>query len=159
MRDPKTCTAIVYPEFFLVYLLTIATAVGSLWGIVRLKAGPVEFLFSKTFERFLGLRELPIQLVTFAASSGVGQELALYHSPAFISEVKGDWGYASTFSCAFMACTDADFFSCTKYEGISWWTVLPVWLTSLHPRDQNRVFPSGHISPTFARQGRRWYFT
>jgi len=106
-----------------------------------LKTGPVEFLFSKTFEGVLGLKQLPIQLVLFAPPAGVRPESELYRFPACSAEVKDDWGYACTFSCAFMVRTDADFFSCNKYEGISWWTVLPLWLTSVHPREQNCASP------------------
>jgi hypothetical protein len=104
-----------------VYLVTFATILVSLQGIVCLKRGPVEFLFSKTFEVVLGLRQLPIQLVlrVFAPSAGVRPERELYRFPAYSAEVKDDWGYACTFSCAFLARTDSDFFFYSKYEGIS----------------------------------------
>ena len=77
------------------------------------------FLFSKTFEAFLGLRQLPIQLVLFAPSAGLRPEREFYGFPARNVEVKDDWGYACTFSCAFMVRTDTGFFSGSKYEGIS----------------------------------------
>jgi hypothetical protein len=84
-----------------------------------LKTGPVDFLFSKTFEGALELRQLPIQLVLFASSAGVRPKRELYRFSACSAEVKDDWGYACTFSCAFLARTDGDFFSRSKYEGIS----------------------------------------
>jgi len=50
---------------------------------------------------------------------GVRPERELYRFSACSAEVKDDWGYACTFSCAFLARTDGDFFSYSKYEGIS----------------------------------------
>lgn len=73
----------------------------------------------RNVRRGLGAHQLPIQLVLFAPSAGVRPELELYRFPVCSAEVKDDWGYACTFSCAFMVRTDADFFSCSKYEGIS----------------------------------------
>jgi hypothetical protein len=86
-----------------------------------LKTGPVGFLFSKTFEVVLGFRQLAIQLVlrVFAPSAGVRPERELYRFPACSAEVKDDWVYACTFSCAFLARTDSNFFFCSTYEGIS----------------------------------------
>jgi hypothetical protein len=55
----------------------------------------------------------------FASSAGVRPERELYRFPACSVEDKDDCGYACTFSCAFLARTDGDFFSYSKYEGIT----------------------------------------